>query len=56
MNLYCIKCLIFTKNVIIKIKRKIDRKINLYSRCIYYFKKFEIIHEEEQIYLLWGLI
>ena len=34
MNPYCIKCLKFTKNKNINIKRKIDEKKNLYSRCI----------------------
>ena len=34
MNLYCIKYLVFTKNNDIKIKHKIDGKINLHSRCI----------------------
>ena len=44
MNLYCINCLMFTKNKNIKIKRKIDRKINFYSCCIDCgFKKFETI-------------
>ena len=34
MNLYYIKCLKFTNNCNIKIKREIDGKINLYSPCI----------------------
>ena len=47
MNLYCIKYLMFTKNRNIKIKREIDQKINLYSRCIdYYFKYFETIDKK----------
>ena len=33
MNLYCIKCLMFTTNNNIGIKHEIDRKINLYFRC-----------------------
>ena len=45
MNLYCIKCLMFTKNKIFKIKREIDGKINL---CIdYSLKKIEAIDEEK---------
>ena len=57
MNLYCIKCLMFTKNINMKIKRKIDGKINLYFRCIdCCFKKFETIGEEELSYLLEDLI
>ena len=48
MHLYCNKCLMFTKNNSIKIKRQIDEKINLYSHyndCG--FKKFKIIDEEK---------
>ena len=57
MNLYCIKCLMFTKNEKIKIKHKIDRKANLYSRCSDCgFKIFETIYEEQLSYLLEGLI
>ena len=41
MNLYCIKYFLFTKIKNCKIKREIDGKINLYSRCINCgFKKF----------------
>ena len=53
MNLYCIKCLFFTQNKNIKINRKIDGKINLYSRCIdCSFKKFESIDKKGLKYLL----
>ena len=31
MNLYCIKCLTFTKNNNIQVKHEIDGKINIYS-------------------------
>ena len=31
MNLICIKCLMFTKNKVIKIKRETNGKIYLYS-------------------------
>ena len=34
MNLYCIKCLMFTKVNNIKLKRKVNGKINLYSSYI----------------------
>ena len=34
MNLCCIKYLMFTKNNNIKVKCKMDGKINLYSTCI----------------------
>ena len=45
INLYCINCSIFTK---ITVKRNIDGKINLYSRCIdHSFKDFETAGEEE---------
>ena len=41
INLYCIKCLNLIKNINIKIKHKIDGKINLCSRLIYCgFKMF----------------
>ena len=33
MNLYSIKCLMFTKNNNIKVNCKIDGKINAHSRC-----------------------
>ena len=43
----------FPKNITINIKLEIDRKINIYSRCIDCgFKKFETIDGEELIYLL----
>ena len=46
MNLYCIKCLIFTENKKIEIKREIDRKINHYFHCIDCgFKKFGSVDE-----------
>ena len=52
MNLYRFKCLFFTKNKNIKIKRKIDGNINLYSRCIdCSFKKFENIDKKGQIFI-----
>ena len=51
------KCLTFTKNKSIKIKRKIDDNINLYSHCIDCgFKKIEIFNEEELSYFLESLI
>ena len=57
MNLYCIKCLIFTKRRNFEIKHKIDGNINLYSRCIDFgFKKLETIDKEELIDLLKDLI
>ena len=47
----------FTKNRNVKIKRDIDRKINLYSGCIdCSFKKFETSDGEEMSYLLKELI
>ena len=40
-NLFCIKCLVFTKVSNIKTVREIDGTVNLYSRCIKFgFKKF----------------
>ena len=46
MNLYCIKCSMFTQNNI-KIKPEINVKINFYSRCHDCgFKKFETIVKE----------
>ena len=52
MNLYCVKYLMYTKDRNIK-KREIERKINLYSRCIDFgLKKFETIDEKEITYLL----
>ena len=33
MNLYCIKCLMFTKNSNIKIQREINRQSNIYCHC-----------------------
>ena len=40
----------FTENRNIKVKREVDRKVNLYSRFNYRgFKRFEIIDEEELI-------
>ena len=57
MNFYCIKCLMFTKNNNIKLKFKIDAKINLYSGCIGCgFKKFATIDKEELRDLLRYLI
>ena len=53
MNLHCIKCLMFTKNNNIKLKREIGGKVNIYSRCIGCgFKKFAAIIKEEIKYLL----
>ena len=53
MDLYCIKCSVFTKNKNTKMKPEIDEKINLYSRCIdCAFKTFQTIDEEELNYLL----
>ena len=57
MSLYCVKCLIFTKNRNVKIKCKIDVKNNLYCRCIDCgSKNLETTDEEELCYLLKGLI
>ena len=51
INIYCIKCLMFTQNKKIKIKHKIDGKINLYSCCFdCSFKKSETIDEEKLNY------
>ena len=48
MNVYCIKCLMFSENKNIKVKRKIDGKINIYSRCNdCSFKKFPAIDKEK---------
>ena len=48
MNLYCIKCLMATKNNNTELKHKIDRKNNFNSCCIdCCFKQFVIIDEEE---------
>ena len=48
MNLYSIKCLMFTRNRNIKIKREIDGKDNFYSHCIDCgFKKCKTIDEKE---------
>ena len=33
MNLYCIKCLMLTKSNHIKVKHKINGKMNLHLRC-----------------------
>ena len=53
MNRYYIKCLMFTKNNSINIKRKIDGKMNLYSYCIDFgFQKFATIDEQELTDLL----
>ena len=48
----------FTQNKKIKIKHKVDRKINLYSCCFdCSFKKSETIDEGELNYFFyWGLI
>ena len=52
MNLYCIKCSIFTKNSNNTIRQDIDGKIHIYSRCIGCgFKTFESSDKEELIYL-----
>ena len=49
----CIKFLVFKRNNNIKLYREIDRKINLYSRCIGCdFKMFKTINEEEISILL----
>ena len=53
MNLHCIKRFMFTKNNNIKIKRKIDVKIDFYSSCIECgFKTFETIDKKP----LWFVI
>ena len=55
MNLWCIKLLTFTKNKNIKIKHKVDGKINLCSRWVDWgFKKFETINKGDLSYLLKG--
>ena len=47
MNLYCIKCSTFSKDNKIKIKHKVDVKINIYSDSIDYgFKEFETLGKE----------
>ena len=57
MNLFCIKCLMFTKKKNIKIKHKIDKIINLVSLCIDCgFKNFETADKKELSYLLESLI
>ena len=57
MNLYCIKCLMFTKNNKISVKREIDRKISLYFCCNdCCFKKFITIDKEGLSGLLKDLI
>ena len=57
MILYCVKCLMVTKNRSIKAKYEIDAKINFYSRCTdFSFKNFETTDEEKLSYILEGLI
>ena len=57
MNLYCIKCLMFTEIYNIKVKHKIDRKMDIYSCCNdSSFKNFETINKEEQSDLLTDLM
>ena len=57
INLCYIKSLKFTKDNYIKIKRKIDGKVNLDSNCINCcFKKFETTDKEELTDLLEILI
>ena len=57
MNLYCVKCLMFTKNNNIKVKHKISGKINLYFHCNDCgLKKFARIDKEELSVLLKHLI
>ena len=53
MNLYGIKCLMFTKNKNTKIKLKIDGERLLINRG---FRKLKTIDEEELSYLLESLI
>ena len=56
MNLFSIKCIKFTNNNNIKIKREIEGKTNLYSYCNYCnFKQFETIDEEKLNNLLESL-
>ena len=45
MNLFCMKCLMFTKNNNTKIKCEIDEKNNLCIHCS--SKKFEMIDKKE---------
>ena len=53
MTLYCIKRLIITKNKNIKIKRKIDGRMNFSSRFIDCdFKKLEAIDEKKLLIYL----
>ena len=53
MNIYCIKCLMFTKKRSFKIKRKIDGKVNLYSRFFdCNFEMFEAIDELRKLNLI----
>ena len=57
MNLYCLKCLMFTKNNNIKVKRDINGKFNLYSPCQdFSFKRFATINKEELSDLLKDLV
>ena len=57
MNLYCLKCLMFTRNNKIKVKCDIDGKFNLYSPCNdFSFKKFATINKKELSNLLKDLI
>ena len=57
MNIYCIKCLMFTKNNKIKENHEIVGKISNFSRCLDYgFKMFAAIDKEELSDLLKDLI
>ena len=57
MNLYRVKCLMFTKSYNTKVKRKIDGKMNLYFHCNDCgFKNFVTIDKKELSDLLKDLI
>ena len=57
MNIYCIKCLMFTKNNKIKVNHEIVGKISIFSRCFDCgFKMFAAIDKEKLSDLLKDLI
>ena len=57
MNIYCIKCLMFTKNNKIKVNHEIVGKISIFSRCLDCgFKMFAAIDKEKLSDLLKDLI
>ena len=52
MNLYCITCLMFTKNRDSKIKREIDGKIKLAFNVTWLMEILRIYQEEQCLILL----